>query len=345
MLPVITEISLVFWCLTLSACLSANPLPLTGAEGAISTTPATVTNAQSSASGTNVSAFPGFPRSPKDGLETQIALARSGFSSGSIDGVMGPQTRSALRAFQGSRHLPVTGEIDAATRQALQLESPPLTNYVITSNELARLQPLSATWMGKSLQTALEFESPLELAAENCCASPKLMLRLNPSLDWTNISAGTIYTGPDATNRCTAAKASLLVIALTNRTLTVFDAQTNMLAHFPCSIAQRVEKRPAGELHVVAIAPNPNYTFDPKVFPESVEAQQIKSKLILPPGPNNPVGAAWISLDLEGYGIHGTPLPEQVGRTESHGCFRLANWNAAWLVNAVSIGTPVIVEP
>jgi lipoprotein-anchoring transpeptidase ErfK/SrfK len=258
---------------------------------------------------------------------------------------MGPQTRAALRAFQGSRHLPITGEIDAGTRQALQLESPPLTNYVITSNDLARLQPLSATWMGKSLQTALEFETPLELAAEGCCASPKLILRLNPSLDWTNISAGTVYTGPDATNRCAAAKASLLVIALTNRTLAVFDAQTNMVAHFPCSIAQRVEKRPAGELHVIAIAPNPNYTFDPKVFPESVEAQQIKTKLILPPGPNNPVGAAWISLDLEGYGIHGTPAPEQVGRTESHGCFRLANWNAAWLVNAVSIGTPVVIQP
>ena len=69
-----------------------------------------------------------------------------------------------------------------------------------------------------------------------------------------------------------------------------------------------------------------------------------QTKLILPPGPNNPVGVAWISLDLPGYGIHGTPSPEHVGRTESHGCFRLANWNAEYLLRLVNVGTPVYVE-
>ena len=93
------------------------------------------------------------------------------------------------------------------------------------------------------------------------------------------------------------------------------------------------------------IAPNPNYTFDPDVFPESAEGRQLKTKLVLPPGPNNPVGVAWIGLDKPGYGIHGTPSPEQVGRTESHGCFRLANWNAEYLVKLVWVGMPVYVEP
>jgi lipoprotein-anchoring transpeptidase ErfK/SrfK len=96
---------------------------------------------------------------------------------------------------------------------------------------------------------------------------------------------------------------------------------------------------------VVAVAPNPDYTFNPEVFPESEEAQQLKKKLILPPGPNNPVGTAWISLDKPGYGLHGTPSPEQVGRTESHGCFRLANWNAEHLIKLVWVGMPVWVEP
>jgi hypothetical protein len=132
---------------------------------------------------------------------------------------------------------------------------------------------------------------------------------------------------------------------LADKVLEAFDAETNLLVHFPCSIAQRVEKRPVGELHVAAIAPNPNYTFDPEVFPESPEAQQIKTKLIIPPGPNNPVGTVWISLDKPGYGIHGTPGPEQVGRTESHGCFRLANWNAERLLSLVWVGLPVYIEP
>jgi lipoprotein-anchoring transpeptidase ErfK/SrfK len=93
------------------------------------------------------------------------------------------------------------------------------------------------------------------------------------------------------------------------------------------------------------VAPNPNYTFDPAVFPESPEARALGRKLILPPGPNNPVGVAWIGLDKSGYGIHGTPKPEDVGRTESHGCFRLANWNAELLLKMVGVGTPVLVEP
>lgn len=125
-----------------------------------------------------------------------------------------------------------------------------------------------------------------------------------------------------------------------------FNSENILLAHFPCSIAQRVEKRPVGEeLHVAVVAPNPNYTFDPAVFPESAEAQEIGRKLILQPGPNNPVGTVWIGLDKPGYGIHGTPHPEAVGRTESHGCFRLANWNAEYLLKLVTVGTPVFVEP
>jgi len=272
-------------------------------------------------------------------------MARLGISSGSLDGLIGPQTRAALRAFQEKESLPVTGELDPLTLEHLQLTAPPYTTYTVTSNDLARLQPLSATWLGKSQQTALEYETILELVAEKSHAHPNLIRRLNRSIDWTNVVAGTVLQVPDAACAEASAKAAFAIISLGGKTLQAFDANTNLLAHFPCSIAQRVEKRPAGELHVAAIAPNPNYTFDPDVFPESAEARQLKTKLVLPPGPNNPVGVAWISLDKPGYGIHGTPAPEQVGRTESHGCFRLANWNAEHLVKLVWVGMPVYVQP
>ena len=85
--------------------------------------------------------------------------------------------------------------------------------------------------------------------------------------------------------------------------------------------------------------------FDPAVFPESAEGKELGRRLIIPPGPNNPVGLAWIGLDRPGYGMHGTPDPEKVGRTESHGCFRLANWDAVALLGLVKIGMPVLVEP
>ena len=286
-----------------------------------------------------------FPRPTRDTLEVQIALARLVISSGSIDGVAGSQTRAALIAFQQAKELTATGELDAPTRAALALESAALIAYTVSSNDLARLQPLSKTWLGKSQQTALDYETILELVAERGHASPGLIRRLNPNVNWTNVVAGTEVQIPNVEYPLPLGKAAFIVISLAARHLQAFDASTNLLAHFPCSIAAKFEKRPVGELHVTAVAPNPDYTFNPEVFPESDEAQQLKTKLILPPGPNNPVGTAWISLDRPGYGIHGTPGPEQVGRTESHGCFRLANWNAEYLVRLVSVGMPVLVEP
>jgi hypothetical protein len=95
---------------------------------------------------------------------------------------------------------------------------------------------------------------------------------------------------------------------------------------------------------VSVTVPNPDYTWDPEVFPESPESRTVGRKLRIPPGPNNPVGVAWIGLNRSGYGIHGTPKPEDVGRTESHGCFRLANWNAELLRRMAWPGLTVRVE-
>ena len=284
-------------------------------------------------------------RRTRDILEMQVVLSRQGISCGSLDGAIGSQTRAALRAFQRKVHLPETGALDTNTRPVLLIEAPALTSYTVTSNDLARLQPLSRTWLGKSQQSALDYETILELVAEKSHAHPKLIKLLNPGVDWTNVFAGATLAVPDAEYPAPTTKAAFAVISLSEKTLEAFDENTNLLAHFPCSIARRVEKRLVGELHVAAVAPDPNYTFDPEVFPEEPEAQQIKTKLIIAPGPNNPVGTVWISLDKTGYGIHGTPRPEDVGRTESHGCFRLANWNAEFLLKLVWVGMPVRVEP
>jgi lipoprotein-anchoring transpeptidase ErfK/SrfK len=284
-----------------------------------------------------------WPRPVQNYLEAQIALVSEGISPGSLDGVNGAQTRAAISAFQQREHLPVTGELDPATRTNLLLNAAPSTTYEVTTNDLARLQPLASTWLGKSQQTALDYETILELVAEKSLSHPNLIRRLNPDVNWTNVAAGTVLTVPNAAYPEPDGKAAYLVIHLAARTLEAFDDDTNLLVHFPCSIAKRVEKRPVGELHVQVVAPNPNYTFDPDLFPESPEAHELNRKLILPPGPNNPVGVAWIGLDRPGYGIHGTPRPEDVGRTESHGCFRLANWNAEYLMRLVTVGTPVYV--
>jgi lipoprotein-anchoring transpeptidase ErfK/SrfK len=286
-----------------------------------------------------------FPRPVRSWLEAQIELSRRFFSCGPIDGIGGAQTGAALRAFQESTGLAVTGQLDPATVAVLQVTAPLHTTYVVTDDDLAGLQPVSPTWLGKSQQTALAHERILERVAERAHANPKYVRALNPAVDWDRVTAGTALRVPAIRRTRPDPPAAHVHIRLAERVLQVRDHSGGLIAHFPVSIARHVDKRPVGELRVTAVAPDPNYTFNPEVFPESAEARELGRKLILPPGPNNPVGVAWIGLNLPGYGIHGTPHPEQVGRTESHGCFRLANWDARTLLQLAWAGLPVFVDP
>lgn len=285
--------------------------------------------------------------------EFQIALDRQLFSPGCIDDHLGTQTRAALRAWQSARGEKVSGVFDEATAEALKLDAPAFINYEITAGDLAHLGRVPESWRERAEQTAMPFETPLELVAEKFHASQRFIRALNPEIPWATLNTPTNVVVPNVEVAVKPPKAGEIRINLAQKWLTVYDNDGNLCAFFPCSIGRDKMKRPVGELQVVAVAPNPNYTFDPKVFPESPEARTIGSKLIIPPGPNNPVGVLWLSIGrapgsegppLTGYGIHGTPKPEEVGRTESHGCFRLANFNAERLLKMVTVGTPVIVE-
>jgi lipoprotein-anchoring transpeptidase ErfK/SrfK len=323
-----------------------DPIPSTIKDSAVQQSPSPGTNAAALTPATNRPAIvPFVARVPRSIYEAQIALGRRGFSSGSLDGAMGSQTRAALRAFQEREQLAITGDLDAATKARLLLSEPPEKTRVINTNDLARLLPVGTTWFAKSQQPRLDYENVLELLAEESHAHPNLVRMLNPSVEWTNINPGIAVVLPNVQSPVIRGKAAFVRVRLSEKNIRAWDSSSNLLAHFPCSIARSVEKRPVGQLMVEKVAVNPNYRFDPEVFPESAEGRSLKRKLLIPPGPNNPVGTAWIGLNRPGYGIHGTPRPEDVGRTESHGCFRLANWNAEYLAQLVRVGTPVVVEP
>jgi lipoprotein-anchoring transpeptidase ErfK/SrfK len=87
---------------------------------------------------------------------------------------------------------------------------------------------------------------------------------------------------------------------------------------------------------VRAVAPEATYHFSP----EGRDWGPDKA-LTTAAGPNNPVGGVWIDLTEKGYGIHGSPDPELIGKTSSHGCVRLTNWDARELASAVRQGTKV----
>jgi lipoprotein-anchoring transpeptidase ErfK/SrfK len=278
--------------------------------------------------------------------EWQIALDRQGFSPGCVDGKFGSRTKQAIMAWQETHSLRVDGTMGPETERALLgTNTDWFTTYTVTEDDLTDLAPVPLTWKGKSEQTSLSHETLLERIAERFHCAEQFLQALNSEVDFARAKAGQTLNVPNVLVSRPAEKANVVRIKLGRKVIIAYGDRDRIIGFFPCSIGKDKERRPVGELKVKTFAPNPNFTWDPAVFAESPESKTITSKLILPPGPNNPVGVYWIGLDRTGYGIHGTPKPEDIGKTESHGCFRLANWNVEALAKLLEIGTPVVIEP
>lgn len=272
-------------------------------------------------------------------VAAQIALEGAAFSPGVIDGCLGPKTRMALRGFQASRGLAVTGELDAATRAALGVDLSTATrHYRITSADVAAVGPWPKSWVEKSRVKRLGYKSLAALVAERGHCTQALLRRLNPGHRLDALSAGDELVIPNVSPSSAAPTATRLLVNLSEKTIRPVDASGRVLGLFHCSIAKHKAKRPSGRCRVKVVTRDPVYIFDPKMWPE---VRGVNRKLVIPPGPRNPVGLCWIGLSLPGYGIHGTPEPELIGKTGSHGCFRLTNWDALRLAEMVRPGVTV----
>jgi lipoprotein-anchoring transpeptidase ErfK/SrfK len=283
---------------------------------------------------------------PRDTIEMagwQALLDRLNFSCGTIDGHFAKRSRRAITQFQIHRGLATTGEIDIETRINLGKPGDAYADYTLTGEDLLHVVPKPKGFLGMSKVPILDYNEPWEMLSEKTHSTPSFLKELNPGV--TNLVVGTQLILPNLEGTRKLPPVSRIVIMISETTLLAFDTNNKVVACFPCSIAADKTKVPNLALTVANIAPNPNYTFDPKVLAQAAQQEGITNKLVLPPGPNNPVGTAWIGLSLQGYGIHGTPEPEDISRTGSHGCFRLANWNATKLIRAVRPGVPVEVVP
>jgi lipoprotein-anchoring transpeptidase ErfK/SrfK len=273
----------------------------------------------------------------------QVALERIHFSCGFVDGDQGMRTQRMLRAYQQSRGLPITGFLDPATRAAIGEPGEPFLTYTVTPADLAAVMPKPEGWRAKARAKRLGYNTIWELLAEKFHCTRGYLKALNPGI--VEPAAGTELIGPKVYPAAAIPKVASLRVILGETSIEGLDASGRIVAFFPCSIAKDKNKRPNGALVVKSVVPDPDYTFDPELFADAAKAEDLHHKLLIPPGPRNPVGTAWIGLSLPGYGIHGTPDPEAISRTQSHGCFRLANWNATKVLSMVHVGTPVTVVP
>lgn len=288
-------------------------------------------------------------------MAVQIHLDRAGYSCSAIDGVWGLKSKYALTRYMiDNGLLPKDGKVpgpDEAFDRFFATKPDPFRIVEVTQSDLDAIVKIPEDPSAKSELKRMGYESVMEMFAERGHLSQKAFERLNPGIDWANVKPGLKLVIPDfpsvdevlaAGERPSRPVAAVVKVSLSGCMVTAYDAAGKVMLQTPCSIAANKSKVPPhGELKVVSCVPWPNYTYTPDYTPPGEKVRRY----ILPEGENSPVGVAWIGLDLPGYGIHGTPRPESIGFTGSHGCFRLANWNAARLYALCRIGTRVLIEP
>lgn len=268
----------------------------------------------------------------------QVLLDRSGISPGVIDGFKGGMSQSAIMAFERRSGLPIDGVMDPHVWNLLQSFAalPATKDYTITAEDAQGLADAIPTdYAEKAQMPAMAHTSVAERLGERFHMDEKFIAFLNPGVDLT---PGTTIKVVDTGSRMRGSVARILVDVNTRR-VAGFDANGKLLVDYPATIGSSATPSPSGDHHVKTVALNPNYTYDPKKNFQQGDNDKV---LVVPPGPNGPVGTVWIGLSKPTYGIHGTPTPSQLFRNQSMGCVRLTNWDAEELARMVAAETTAV---
>ena len=268
----------------------------------------------------------------------QVFLDREGFSPGVIDGKNGSNVTKAIEAWQQATGETLDPNNTEDTLERLRLSGGlAITTYTITAADAAGpyVAQIPEDYAHKALLPHMSFTSTAEMLGERFHMDEAYLRELNPGVDFTIpgtiikvINPGEPKTGK--VTRVVADKARKQVFA--------YDEAGALIAAYPATIGSSDTPSPSGTVQVERIALNPGYTYNPKINFKQGENDKV---LTLQPGPNGPVGTVWIALSKPTYGIHGTPEPSKIGKTQSHGCVRLTNWDATELAKMVSVGTTV----
>lgn len=273
----------------------------------------------------------------RDVFAAQVMLDRVRFSPGAIDGYGGGNTARAVKAWQRANGREPTGQIDAALLFALRSagQEAVASRYVLTDADLVgSFGKLPKGMEALAEVDATHYESAAEGLAERFHMTQELLRAMNPDIDTATVGEAITV----AATRAVPIEGTVTRIEVDGPegALRAYAADGRLLASYPASVGSTDFPSPSGQMEVRAIAPVPAYYFSP----EGRDWGPNK-RLTIAPGPNNPVGSTWIDLTKEGYGIHGTPDPRLIGKTQSHGCVRLTNWDAQELAKAVVAGTTV----
>ena len=273
-------------------------------------------------------------------LKAEILLDRAHAPPGVIDGLSGANFTKAVATFETVRGLPVDGKLSRRVWDELggDTAAPVLASYTITPADVVGpfYPDLPADYALQAQLPDLGYRSANEMFGERFHMDRKFLKALNPGVDM-GVAGNQIIVAQVETMPIAAAVARIDVDKGKGQVL-AYDDRDSLIVAYPATIGSDELPSPSGSWVVRGIAPHPTYTYDPV---KNFQQGNNTKKLILPPGPNNPVGASFIALSKPTYGIHGTPDPSKIDKTRSHGCVRLTNWNAQELARLVKVGVPV----
>jgi lipoprotein-anchoring transpeptidase ErfK/SrfK len=283
-----------------------------------------------------------------DYVAFQVLLDRQGFSPGQIDGRPGANFSRALAALQNARNIPATSQPDCDTWHALggDRAEATVTAYTIADADLKgpfeKVIPRELPKQASLL--ALNYKSPLEEIAERFHESPALLQKMNPGVP---IAAGRELKvpavqpfDPDAKPASDRAAGDVTIqVTRDESALRAMRSDGTLIFWAPVTTGSEHDPLPPGDWKVNGVQWHPVFHYNPNLF---WDAKPTDVRADIKPGPNNPVGVVWIDLSKAHYGLHGTAEPGNIGHTESHGCVRLTNWDAARVAALVKPGTPVL---
>lgn len=315
------------------------------------------------------------PRNKADmdaALRLQIFLDRAEFAPGKIDGRYGQFTLKALALYRQSRGetaAPPLEKPDTAPNvSGIDLSSvePLFLAYTVTEADLKNLGKIPDDVPAQAKLKTLTYQTAAEAIAEKFHTDVDFLTELNPGKT-KEIKAGDTLNVPNVEPFVLAIVKDLQPggeLAANDlevddkkdgepaptKTAVKIDTQTSMLtvhedgkliAAYPVTIGSEQTESPVGDWKVRGVAKMPNFRYDKSMLNKGERSDKFH---ILPPGPNNPVGVVWIALNKKGVGLHGTSDPDSIGRSASHGCVRLANWDVVRLAGKIKAGVPVAIH-